>query len=68
MNLYIIIWKKDLNTTLIVESVANGFCLFTRWQDRAKLFSEIEADELLNHLKKTKYNERNNFFKSLYEK
>jgi hypothetical protein len=68
MKLYIIIWKQNINTTLVIESTAMGYCLFSRWLDRAKLFSETEADELLAFLKQKKYNERNNFFKIEYEK
>lgn len=64
--LYIIIWRKELNITLVVESVITGYCLFTRWQDRAKLFTESEANELLEFLKRTKFNERDKFFKQPY--
>lgn len=67
MNLYIITYRKSLSETLVVESTITGYCLFSKWEDRAKLFTEKEADELIEHLKKVKFNERNKFFKFKYE-
>lgn len=67
MNLYIVTYRKSLSETLVVESMAMGYCLFSKWEDRAKLFPENEADELIKHLQTVKYNEKNKFFKFKYE-
>lgn len=35
---------------LYVETTISGFCLFTKFESRAKLFTLEEADELVRHL------------------
>lgn len=33
-----------------VESTISGYCIFTKYESRAKLFTEQEANELAQHL------------------
>lgn len=49
-----------------VESTISGYCIFTKWESRAKLFSESEASELVDHL--TNRKPKNHYAKIQTEK
>jgi len=54
MKLFYVIENNAPGSFNYVESTISGYCIFTRFEKRAKLFNESEASELVKHLKNKK--------------
>ena len=52
MTFYYVTYHERPDCTHFVESTISGFCLFTEFISRAKLFTENEANELVDYLTK----------------